>query len=47
MMLYPAASIATLDGTAITVVISLAIGVIGAYAIGAVSNLILSKRDLA
>jgi hypothetical protein len=47
MMLYPAASIATLDSTAITAAISLAIGTVGAYAIGTVSNLILNKRDLA
>jgi len=47
MMLYPAASIATLDSTAITVLISLTIGVVGAIAIGAVSNVILKKRDLA
>jgi len=47
MMLYPAASIATLDSTSITVFISLLIGTIGAVAIGTVSNQILKKRDLA
>jgi hypothetical protein len=47
MMLYPAASIATLDATAVTAFVSLAIGAAGAVAIGAVSNVILKKRDLA
>ena len=46
MMLYPAASIATLGSTAITMLLSLVMGVIGAIAIGSVSTLILNKRDL-
>ena len=47
MMLYPAASVATLGSTAVTMIITLIAGVIGAAAIGAVSNLILNRRDLA
>ena len=47
MMLYPAASFATLGSTAITMLIALVIGAAGAVAIGAVSNLFLKKRDLA
>ena len=47
MMLYPAASVATLSSTVITVFITLLVGIGGAVAIGAVSNLILKKRDLA
>jgi hypothetical protein len=47
MMLYPAASIATLGSTAITVIITLIVGVVGAVGFGTVSNLILKKRDLA
>ena len=47
MMLYPAASIATLGSTAVTILICLAAGAIGAFAFGAVSTLILKKRDLA
>lgn len=47
MMLYPAASFAALNSTAITVFIALIIGSAGAVAIGAVSNLFLKKRDLA
>lgn len=47
MMLYPAASIATLNSTIVTLLITLIAGVIGAVGIGAVSTLILKKRDLA
>lgn len=47
MILYPAASVATLSSTVITMLIALIAGVIGAAAIGAVSTLILKKRDLA
>lgn len=47
MMLYPAASFATLNATLLTVVLSLVAGTIGALAIGSVSTLILSRRDLA
>ncbi|MGL5512431.1 MAG: ABC transporter permease [Sporomusa sp.] len=47
MMLYPAASIATLGSTVLTLLVSLIAGAIGAIAIGAVSSLILKKRDLA
>ena len=47
MMFYPAASVATLDSTGITVVICLIAGVIGAIGFGAISNLFLVKRDLA
>lgn len=47
MMLYPAASVATLSATVGTVLISLVAGVAGAIAIGSVSRLILSRRDLA
>lgn len=47
MMLYPAASVATLNSTGNTMLLSLIAGVIGAVAIGAVSTLILKKRDLA
>ena len=46
MMLYPAASIATLSSTVGTMLITLVAGVIGAVAIGSVSTLILKKRDL-
>jgi len=46
MMLYPAASVATLGSTVVTVLISLAAGIIGAAAIGSVSTLILRRRDL-
>jgi hypothetical protein len=46
MMFYPAASVATLSSTGITVLVSLIAGVIGAVAIGAVSAFILKKRDL-
>lgn len=47
MMLYPAASVATLSSTAITVIITLVAGIIGAIGFGAISNTILKKRDLA
>ena len=47
MILYPAGSVATLGATAVTIFISLIAGVIGAVAFGAVSTLILRKRDLA
>jgi hypothetical protein len=47
MMLYPAASVATLGSTIVTALLSLIAGVVGAVAIGAVSTLILKKRDLA
>ena len=47
MMLYPAASVATLDSTAITMFLTLIAGIVGAIALGAVSTLILKKRDLA
>jgi hypothetical protein len=47
MMLYPAASVATLSSTVITMLVTLMASIIGAVAIGAVSSLILRKRDLA
>jgi hypothetical protein len=46
MMLYPAASVATLASTITTVLLSLTAGVIGAFAIGIVSGIILRRRDL-
>jgi hypothetical protein len=46
MMLYPVASVAALNSTAITAIASLVAGAAGAVAIGAVSTLILKKRDL-
>ena len=46
MMLYPAASVATLNSTAVTVFIALIAGIIGAATFGAVSSVILKKRDL-
>jgi len=46
MMLYPAASVATLGSTLATVLISLITGIIGTTVIGSVSTLILRKRDL-
>ena len=46
MMLYPAASVATLSSTAITALMSLMAGIIGVIAFGAVSAFILRKRDL-
>jgi hypothetical protein len=47
MMLYPAASVATLSSTFITVIIALLAGVIGSSVIGIVSTRFLEKRDLA
>jgi len=47
MMLYPAASIATLNSTILIVFISLGVGVLGALGFGAISLLFLKKRDLA
>jgi hypothetical protein len=46
MMLYPAASFATLDSTFITLLMSLVASAAGTVAIGAVSTVILKKRDL-
>jgi len=46
MMLYPAASVATLSSTVVTVLISLFAGIIGTAAIGSVSTLILRRRDV-
>jgi hypothetical protein len=46
MMLYPAASVATLNSTAIIMVIALIAGVTGAVGLGAVSTQFLKKRDL-
>jgi len=47
MMLYPAASVATLGSTVVTALLTLIAGAAGTAAIGAVSSLILRKRDLA
>jgi hypothetical protein len=47
MMLYPAASVATLHSTILTVLASLLAGVLGTAALGAISTVILSRRDLA
>jgi len=47
MMFYPAASVATLNSTGVTMILSLIAGVIGVAAIGAVSAFILKRRDLA
>ena len=47
MLLYPAASVATLSATIITILIAFVAGVIGAIAFGSISTLILKKRDLA
>ena len=47
MMLYPAASFATLNSNALTVIIALAIGTVGMVGFGAVSSRFLEKRDLA
>ena len=47
MVFYPAASIATLNSTIITVLISLAAGACGSVIFGAISTLILNRRDLA
>ena len=46
MMLYPAASIATLGAGFVTLLLSLVGGAIGAAAIGVGSSFILNKRDL-
>jgi len=46
MMLYPAASVATLNSTMITALITLIAGTVGAVAFGTVSTLFLKKRDL-
>jgi Zn-dependent protease with chaperone function len=46
MMLYPAASVATLGSTAGTALIALIAGVSGVVVIGAVSGFILNHRDL-
>ena len=47
MMFYPAASIATLNSTALTVLLTLVAGVIGTIGFGTVSTLFLKRRDLA
>ena len=47
MMLYPAASIATLNSTVITMLLTLIVGAIGAVGFGAISSLFLKNRDLA
>lgn len=47
MMLYPAASIATLDSTVLTALIALLAGAIGAAVFGTAATFILDKRDLA
>ena len=47
MILYPAASVATLSSTVATILITLVVGIVGSIAIGSVSGLILRKRDLA
>ena len=46
MMLYPAASVATLSSTVVTMLITLIAGVIGAVVLGAASTQILNRRDL-
>jgi len=46
MMLYPAASVATLSSTWVTMLVTLAAGAVGTAAIGSVSSLILKRRDL-
>ena len=46
MLLYPAASVATLSSTVGTVLITLVAGIAGAIAIGSVSSFFLRKRDL-
>ena len=46
MMLYPAASVATLGSTVFTMLLTLIAGITGAVAFGAVSNIFLKKRDL-
>ena len=47
MMFYPAASVATLSSTVLTVLLSLTGGAVGVFVFGTVSSLILRKRDLA
>jgi hypothetical protein len=47
MMLYPAASVATLSSSVLTALGSLVVGALGAVAIGCASTFILNKRDLA
>jgi len=47
MMFYPAASVATLNSTGITVILTLIAGIIGAVVFGTVSTVFLKKRDLA
>ena len=47
MMLYPAASVVTLDSNVLTILMALVAGAAGVVAIGAVSTLFLKKRDLA
>ena len=47
MILYPAASVATLSSTVATLLITLVAGMVGSIAIGSLSGLILRKRDLA
>jgi len=47
MVFYPAASVATLASTSVTLVVSLAAGAAGALVFGAISALILNHRDLA
>ena len=47
MMLYPAASVATLSSTVITLLLTLVAGIAGAVGLGTVSSVILRKRDLA
>lgn len=47
MMFYPAASIATLSSTPITLLISLLAGVVGTVGLGALSLSFLKQRDLA
>lgn len=46
MMLYPAASTATLSAGLLTIIMSLAAGIAGAILIGMVSTLLLNRRDL-
>ena len=46
MMLYPAASVATLSSTGVTVLLTAIAGAIGAAAFGTASTSILRKRDL-
>ena len=46
MLLYPAASVATLSSTVGTVLITFVAGITGAIAIGSVSSFFLRKRDL-